>query len=90
MKPGAIVGALTGDGRIEGRSIGRTDIYPSFSLVDLDFEPSDETIRRLQKKPGRGACPAHGADRGPRSNGAAALLEAPVRLKHGREDSQVL
>jgi ATP-dependent RNA helicase DeaD len=67
VKPGAIVGALTGDGRIEGKSIGRIDIYPSFSLVDLDFEPSDETIRRLQKSRVAGRALRMAPDRGPRS-----------------------
>lgn len=65
VKPGAIVGALTGDGRIEGRAIGRIDIYPAFSLVDLDFEPSDDTIRRLQKSRVAGRALRMSPDRGP-------------------------
>lgn len=66
VKPGAIVGALTGDGRIDGKSIGRIDIFPSFSLVDLDSEPSDDTIRRLQKSRVAGRALRMAPDRGPR------------------------
>ena len=66
VKPGAIVGALTGDGRIDGKAIGRIDIYPSFSLVDLEFEPSDDAIRRLQKSRVAGRALRMAPDRGPR------------------------
>lgn len=66
VKPGAIVGALTGDGRIDGKAIGRIDIYPSFSLVELASEPSDEAIRRLQKSRVAGRALRIAPDLGPR------------------------
>jgi len=68
VKPGAIVGALTGDGRIEGRDIGRIDIYPSFSLVELESEPSDDSIRRLQKSRVAGRALRMAPDLGPGSD----------------------
>lgn len=49
VQPGAIVGALTGDGKIAGGDIGKIDIYPSFALVELYTEPSSDQVRRLQK-----------------------------------------
>jgi len=67
VKPGAIVGALTGDGRIDGRAIGRIDIYPSFSLVELESEPSDDAIRRLQKSRVAGRALRMAPDLGPRT-----------------------
>ncbi|WP_420846899.1 helicase-related protein [Nanchangia anserum] len=33
--PGAIVGAITGEGGIPGKALGSIDIYPSFSLVEI-------------------------------------------------------
>ncbi len=65
VKPGAIVGALTGDGRIEGGDIGRIDIFPSFALVDLMIEPSDDQMRRLQKTRVAGRALRMAPDMGP-------------------------
>nr|NLD39815.1 DEAD/DEAH box helicase [Actinomycetales bacterium] len=48
VNPGGIVGALTGDGRMDGQDIGRIDILPSFSIVELANEPSDDQMHRLQ------------------------------------------
>lgn len=66
VKPGAIVGALTGDGRIDGSDIGKIDIYPSFALVELFTEPSDDQVRRLQKSRVSGRALRMAPDRGPR------------------------
>lgn len=39
--PGAIVGAITGEGGIPGKALGSIDIYPSFSLVEIaDLDPA--------------------------------------------------
>ena len=45
VQPGAIVGALTGESSLRGADIGRIQIFPSFSLVDIDA-PVDEEMRR--------------------------------------------
>lgn len=65
VKPGAIVGALTGDGRMDGSDIGRIDIYPSFALVDLAVEPSDDQMNRLQKTRVAGRALRMAPDHGP-------------------------
>lgn len=66
VKPGAIVGALTGDGRINGSEIGKIDIYPSFALVELYTEPNEDQVRRLQKSRVSGRALRIAPDRGPR------------------------
>ncbi len=66
VKPGAIVGALTGDGRMDGSEIGKIDIYPSFALVELYSEPSDDQVRRLQNTRVSGRALRIQPDRGPR------------------------
>ncbi|MDU0967776.1 MAG: DEAD/DEAH box helicase [Actinomycetaceae bacterium] len=35
VSPGAIVGAITGEGGIPGKALGAIDIFPSFSLVEI-------------------------------------------------------
>nr|NLD39749.1 ATP-dependent helicase [Actinomycetales bacterium] len=69
---------LTGDGRMDGQDIGRIDILPSFSIVELANEPSDDQMHRLQNTRvsgralrmapdlGPGGRGPRGADRGPR------------------------
>jgi len=78
VKPGGIVGALTGDGRIDGREIGRIDIFPTFSLVEFESEPSDDAIRRLQKSRVAGRALRIAPDGGPRT-------ERPHRNFHTSE-----
>lgn len=65
VKPGSIVGAITGEGRIDGGQIGRIDIFPSFSLVELATEPSDESLRKLQTARVAGRALRISPDRGP-------------------------
>ncbi|MFO7578386.1 MAG: DEAD/DEAH box helicase [Pelovirga sp.] len=45
--PGNIVGALSNEGRIESRQIGRISIFDNFSLVDLQTGQSPATLERL-------------------------------------------
>ncbi|ROR71722.1 DEAD/DEAH box helicase [Bogoriella caseilytica] len=47
VQPGAIVGAITGEGGLRGSDIGKIDIMPSFSLVDITTELDDETAARV-------------------------------------------
>ncbi|MDO5495606.1 MAG: helicase-related protein, partial [bacterium] len=65
VNPGGIVGALTGDGRIDGNEIGRIDILPSFSLVELANEPTDDQMHRLQKTRVSGRALRMAPDSGP-------------------------
>ena len=49
MKPGSIVGAIAGEGGIDGRDIGNIEIYPTFSLVDITADLSGEQLSRISK-----------------------------------------
>ncbi|WP_345216192.1 DEAD/DEAH box helicase [Georgenia halophila] len=74
VQPGAIVGAITGEGGLNGSELGKIDIYPSFSLVEISGDLSPEVSarigaakvagRRLKIRPDSGpraSRPAHGA-----------------------------
>lgn len=47
VKPAAIVGAITGEGGLKGSDLGKIDIYPSFSLVEIYGGLSDESARQI-------------------------------------------
>ncbi len=47
VQAGAIVGAITGEGGLRGQDLGKIDIFPSFSLVEIGPELSPETSRRI-------------------------------------------
>ncbi|MDO5729098.1 MAG: DEAD/DEAH box helicase [Actinomycetaceae bacterium] len=47
VKPGAIVGAITGEGGVTGSDLGKIDIFPNFSLVELSGELSDQAAGRI-------------------------------------------
>ncbi|MDO4791628.1 MAG: DEAD/DEAH box helicase [Buchananella hordeovulneris] len=47
--PGAIVGAITGETGLSGSDVGKIDIFPSFSLVEISADLSPEARRRLHK-----------------------------------------
>ncbi len=49
VSPGAIVGAITGEGGLAGSQLGKIDIYPSFSLVEIETELDMATQRRIAK-----------------------------------------
>jgi len=73
VQPGALVGALTGEGGLSGKDLGKIDIFGSFSLVDIPGGLSAETVDRLARtrvagRPLRirldsGPRPGHGASR---------------------------
>ena len=47
VQPGAIVGAITGEGGLRGQDLGKIDIFPSFSLVEISRDLSPETFRKI-------------------------------------------
>ncbi len=73
LQPGALVGALTGEGGLTGADVGKIDIFASFSLVDIPGGLSPEVVDRLSRarvagRPLRirldsGPRPGHGASR---------------------------
>ncbi|CAM5778636.1 DEAD/DEAH box helicase [Cellulomonas persica] len=76
LQPGALVGALTGEGGLTGADVGKIDIFSSFALVDIPGGLSPEAVDRLSRarvagRPlrirldsGPGPRPGHGASRG--------------------------
>ncbi len=48
VEPGNLVGAISNEGKIASRDIGRIRIFDRFSLVDLPPDLDAETLRRLK------------------------------------------
>ncbi|SDC18504.1 ATP-dependent RNA helicase DeaD [Sanguibacter gelidistatuariae] len=48
-QPSGIVGALTNEGGLSGKDLGKIDIFPSFSLVDIATPLDNETIDRISR-----------------------------------------
>ena len=46
-RPEAIVGALTGEGGLTGKDLGKIDIFASFSLVEISADLPAEAMRRI-------------------------------------------
>jgi len=49
VTPGGIVGALTGESELRGGDIGKIDIFPSFSLVDINAPLRRKELDRLSR-----------------------------------------
>ncbi|WP_225754551.1 DEAD/DEAH box helicase [Actinotalea sp. Marseille-Q4924] len=47
VRPEAVVGALTGEGGLTGRDIGKIDIFSGFTLVEITASLGEETLRRI-------------------------------------------
>jgi len=47
LQPGALVGALTGEGGLNGKDVGKIDIFGSFALVDIPEGLTPEVVDRL-------------------------------------------
>lgn len=48
-QPGAIVGALTNEGGLTGKDLGKIDIFPSFSLVEIATELTPDAVDRISR-----------------------------------------
>ncbi|NMR21559.1 DEAD/DEAH box helicase [Cellulomonas fimi] len=48
-QPGAIVGALTNEGGLTGKDLGKIDIFPSFSLVEIQGTITPEAFDRIAR-----------------------------------------
>jgi ATP-dependent RNA helicase DeaD len=68
-KPAAIVGAITGEGGLNGKSIGKIDIFGSFSLVQIRGSLKDDQIDRIGHAKIAGRNLRISEDRGPRTGG---------------------
>nr|WP_226921240.1 DEAD/DEAH box helicase [Georgenia subflava] len=69
VQPGAIVGAITGEGGLRGSDLGKIDIFPSFSLVEISGDMTPETTRRIGAARVAGRPLRIRPDEGPRSGG---------------------
>lgn len=49
VKPGSIVGAIAGEGGVDGRDIGNIEIFPTFSLVEISGDLTDDQLHRIGK-----------------------------------------
>jgi len=49
VRPAGIVGAITGEGGVAGRDLGRIDIYDSFSTVEIAAELSPAALGRISQ-----------------------------------------
>lgn len=64
--PGAIVGAITGEAGLKGTDVGKIDIFPTFSLVDILVDLDAETLRTIGRAQVQGRALKIRPDRGPR------------------------
>jgi len=80
LQPGALVGALTGEGGLTGADVGKIDIFASFSLVDIPGGLSPEAVDRLSRARVAGRPLRIRVDSGPRGgHGASRAGHAPTR-----------
>ncbi|MBD7998739.1 MULTISPECIES: DEAD/DEAH box helicase [Oerskovia] len=77
-QPSGIVGALTNEGGLNGKDLGKIDIFPSFSLVDIATPLDSATIDRISRARVAGKSLRIQVDqgapqgaRGPRTGGSA-------------------
>lgn len=64
VRPGDLVGAITGESRVQGREIGAIKIFEKFSLVEVPAGAADEVIDALRGTTIRGRRASARRDRG--------------------------
>ena len=86
VSPGSIVGAITGESNVKGSELGRIDIFPSFSLVEMKYELDNKTRKRIGQARLAGRALNISRDNGPRkrqkSAGAAGATDNPELRKY--------
>ena len=70
-RPEAIVGAITGEGGLTGKDLGKIDIFATFSLVEIEGELSPEAFRRIGGARVGGRPLRIAVDNGPKGRSAA-------------------
>ncbi len=65
-RPQAIVGAIAGEGGLQGKDVGKIDIFPSFSLVELRDGVRDDSLGRIGKARVAGQALRIQVDQGPK------------------------
>ena len=77
-RPEAIVGAITGEGGLTGKDLGKIDIFPSFSLIEISANLSPEAFRRIGSARVAGRPLRITVDTGPRGAGARTGHPSPA------------
>ncbi|MFC5370069.1 DEAD/DEAH box helicase [Arcanobacterium bovis] len=86
VSPGHIVGAITGEGGIAGSQLGKIDIFPSFSLVELQHELDESTRRRIGRARVAGRTLNISEDRGPGHRPAGGFNDDDPEFRKYRAD----
>ncbi|NCT90758.1 DEAD/DEAH box helicase [Cellulomonas sp. APG4] len=76
-RPEAIVGALTGEGGLSGKDLGKIDIFASFSLVEIRRDLDPEAFRRIGAARVGGRPLRIQVDTGPKGRSAARATAHP-------------
>jgi len=74
-----IVGALTNEGGLTGQDVGKIDIFPSFSLVDISAPLDDAMFSRISRARVAGKQLRIRVDEGPRQHGGNPGGKRPKR-----------
>lgn len=82
VAPGAIVGAITGEGGLRGSDLGKIEIYPSFSLVEISASLNSETMRRIGAARVAGRALRMRPDQGPNHTGPKASHRPRAARQH--------
>ncbi len=64
VRPGDLVGAITGESRLQGRDIGAIQIFEKFSLVEVPAGSAEDVIRAMRNTTIRGRKASIRRDRG--------------------------
>ncbi|MDO5721191.1 MAG: DEAD/DEAH box helicase [Actinomycetaceae bacterium] len=70
VKPAAIVGAITGEGGVNGSDLGRIEIYPTFSLVEMSGHLSQDAANKIGRATIAGRRLRIREDTGPKNTGS--------------------
>ncbi|KGM13394.1 DEAD/DEAH box helicase [Cellulomonas bogoriensis] len=76
-RPEAIVGAITGEGGLRGKDLGKIEIFASFSLVEITADLTPEAFRRIGGAKVAGRALRIQVDQGPRARTAARTTAHP-------------
>ncbi|MDO5048380.1 MAG: DEAD/DEAH box helicase [Actinomycetaceae bacterium] len=82
VNPGAIVGAITGEGNVDGKDLGRIDIYPTFSLVDMSAQLSESQARQIGRATIAGRQLRIREDQGPGATKSKPSKDDDSRVEH--------
>lgn len=75
-RPEAIVGAITGEGGLTGKDLGKIDIYSSFSLVEIVTDLTPEAFAKISRAKVAGRPLRIEVDRGPKGGRSTAKATA--------------